>query len=50
VALLMAVVPGFAALAAVPLLGEPLSLLALAGLGAVTVGAVLGAKQASPSR
>jgi drug/metabolite transporter (DMT)-like permease len=50
VALLMAVVPGFAALAAVPLLGEPLSLLALAGLGAVTVGAVLGAKQASPPR
>jgi len=46
VALLMAVVPGLAALAAVPLLDEPLSLLALAGLGAVTAGAVLGARQA----
>jgi drug/metabolite transporter (DMT)-like permease len=46
VALLMAVVPGLAALAAVPILDEPLSLLALAGLGAVTSGAVLGARQA----
>ena len=46
VALLMAVVPGLSALAAVPVLGEPLSLLALAGLGAVTAGAVLGARQA----
>jgi drug/metabolite transporter (DMT)-like permease len=46
VALVMAVVPGFAALAAVPVLGEPLSLLALAGLAAVTTGAVLGARQA----
>ena len=46
VALLMAVVPGLSALAAVPLLGEPLSLLALAGLAAVTAGAVLGARQA----
>ena len=43
VALLMAVVPGLSALAAVPLLDEPLSLLALAGLAAVTAGAVLGA-------
>ena len=46
VALLMAVVPGLAALAAVPVLGEPLSMLALGGLGAVTAGAVLGARQA----
>ncbi|NJD34102.1 MAG: DMT family transporter [Betaproteobacteria bacterium] len=45
VALLMAVVPGLSALAAVPVLGEPLSLLALAGLAAVTVGAVLGVRQ-----
>lgn len=45
VALLMAVVPGLSALAAVPLLDEPLSLLALAGLAAVTSGAVLGARQ-----
>ncbi|MDP1610908.1 MAG: DMT family transporter [Sulfuritalea sp.] len=45
VALLMAVVPGLSALAAVPLLDEPLSLLALAGLAAVTTGAVLGARQ-----
>ena len=46
VALLMAVVPGLSALAAVPVLDEPLSFLALAGLAAVTVGAVLGARQA----
>jgi len=46
VALLMAVVPGLSALAAVPLLDEPLSLLAMAGLAAVTAGAVLGARQA----
>lgn len=44
VALLMAVVPGLSALAAVPVLHEPLSLLALAGLAAVTAGAVLGAR------
>jgi drug/metabolite transporter (DMT)-like permease len=50
VALVMAVVPGFAALAAVPVLGEPLSLLALAGLAAVTTGAVLGARQAPKMR
>ncbi len=42
VTLLMAVVPGLAALAAVPVLGEPLSLLTLLGLGAVTIGALLG--------
>ena len=46
VALLMAFVPVVSALAAVPVLGEPLSLLTLAGLGAVTAGAVLGARQA----
>ena len=44
VALLMAFVPGLAALSAVPVLGEPISLFTLAGLGAVTVGAVLGAR------
>lgn len=44
VALLMAFVPVVSALAAVPLLGEPLSLLTLAGLGAVTAGAVLGTR------
>lgn len=44
VALLMAVVPGLSALAAVPVLGEPLSMLSLAGLAAVTIGAVLGAR------
>jgi drug/metabolite transporter (DMT)-like permease len=47
VTLLMAIVPGVSALAAVPVLGEPLSLFTLAGLGAVTMGAVLGARQAS---
>jgi len=47
VALMMAIVPGLAALSAVPVLGEPLSLLTLAGLGAVTMGAMLGARQAS---
>ncbi len=46
VALLMAVVPGLSALAAVPVLDEPLSMLTLAGLAAVTAGAVLGARQA----
>ncbi len=44
VTLLMAIVPGTAALAAVPILNEPLSLLTLAGLGSVTLGALLGAK------
>ncbi len=44
VALMMAIVPGVAALAAVPVLGEPISLLTLAGLGAVTMGAVIGAR------
>ena len=45
VTLLMAIVPGLSALAAVPVLGEPLSLFTLAGLGAVTMGAVLGARR-----
>lgn len=49
VALMMAVVPGLSALAAVPVLGEPLSLLSLAGLTAVTAGAVLGARQGAKS-
>ena len=47
VALLMAIVPGLSALAAVPVLGEPLSLLTLAGLSAVTMGAVFGARAVS---
>jgi drug/metabolite transporter (DMT)-like permease len=47
VTLLMAIVPGLSALAAVPVLGEPLSLFTLAGLGAVTMGAVLGARAVS---
>jgi drug/metabolite transporter (DMT)-like permease len=47
VTLLMAIVPGVSALAAVPVLGEPLSLLTMAGLGAVTMGAVLGARKMS---
>lgn len=44
VALLMAIVPGLAAVSAVPVLGEPLTLFTLAGLGAVTMGAVVGAR------
>ena len=44
VALLMALVPGLSALAAVPVLGEPLTVLTMAGLGAVTVGAVFSAR------
>jgi drug/metabolite transporter (DMT)-like permease len=44
VALLMAVVPGLSAVAAVPVLGEPLSLLTLAGLACVTLGALVGAR------
>lgn len=47
VTLLMAIVPGLAAVSAVPILGEPLSLLTLAGLAAVTTGAMLGARQSS---
>jgi drug/metabolite transporter (DMT)-like permease len=48
VALMMAIVPGLAAASAVPVLGEPLSLLTLTGLGAVTMGAVLGSRRMSP--
>lgn len=44
VALIMALVPGLSAVAAVPILGEPLSLLTLAGLAAVTTGAIFGAR------
>ncbi|AJP47485.1 multidrug DMT transporter permease [Rugosibacter aromaticivorans] len=44
VALTLGMVPVLASLAAVPVLGEPLSLLALAGLAAVTVAAVLGVR------
>ncbi len=47
ITLLMAVVPGLSALAAIPVLGESLSLLTLVGLGAVTMGAVFGARQSS---
>lgn len=47
VTLLMAIVPGLSALAAVPVLGEPLSMFTLAGLAAVTMGAVLGARGTS---
>ena len=47
VALIMAIVPGLAAVAAVPILGEPLSLLTLAGLTAVTTGAIFGARAGS---
>jgi drug/metabolite transporter (DMT)-like permease len=47
VTLLMAIVPGVSALAAIPVLGEPLSMLTLAGLGAVTIGAVFGARVSS---
>jgi drug/metabolite transporter (DMT)-like permease len=47
VALQMAFVPVISALAAVLLLDEPMSLLTLAGLIAVTVGAILGARIAN---
>ena len=47
VVLLMAFVPCLAALSAVPVLGEPLSLLTMAGLGAVTIGAVFASRQSS---
>jgi drug/metabolite transporter (DMT)-like permease len=43
----MAFVPVISALAAVPLLGEPIPLLTLGGLIAVTAGAVLGARAAN---
>lgn len=44
VSLVLALVPVVASLAAVPILGEPLSLLALAGLAAVTGSAILGVR------
>lgn len=44
VSLVLALVPVVASLAAVPVLGEPLSLLALAGLAAVTGSAILGVR------
>jgi len=44
VSLTLALVPVVASLAAVPILGEPLSLLALAGLAAVTGSAILGVR------
>jgi drug/metabolite transporter (DMT)-like permease len=48
VTLLMALVPGLASVAAVPVLGEPLSMFTLAGLAAVTMGAMLGARFTRP--
>jgi drug/metabolite transporter (DMT)-like permease len=48
VTLLMALVPGLASVAAVPVLGEPLSLYTVAGLSAVTMGAMLGARIRQP--
>jgi len=45
--LMLALVPGLSALAAVPLLGEPLDAVTLAGVMLVTVGAVLGATHQS---
>lgn len=41
--LMLAMVPGISAVAAVPLLGEPLGAITLAGVVLVTIGAVLGA-------
>jgi drug/metabolite transporter (DMT)-like permease len=41
--LMLAMVPGISAVAAVPLLGEPLGAVTLAGVVLVTIGAVLGA-------
>lgn len=46
--LMLALVPGISALLAVPLLGETLSLVTLAGVVLVTMGAVLGATQKVP--
>lgn len=43
--LTLALVPGITAVAAVPILGEPLSALAICGVVLVTVGAVFGAMQ-----
>ena len=46
--LMLALVPGITAVAAVPMLGESLSVLAICGVTLVTFGAVLGAIQKSP--
>lgn len=43
--LMLALVPGITAVAAVPMLGEPLSVLAICGVVLVSLGAVLGAMQ-----
>ena len=48
VTLLMALVPSLASVAAVPVLGEPLSMYTVAGLSAVTMGAILGARARQP--
>jgi len=45
--LMLAMVPGISAVAAVPLLGEPLNALIIAGVVLVTTGAVLGATHQS---
>lgn len=47
--LMLALVPGITAVAAVPLLGEPLTPLAICGVLLVTGGAVLGALQRGPA-
>lgn len=46
--LMLALVPGITAVAAVPMLGESLSMLAICGVTLVTFGAVLGAIQKAP--
>lgn len=48
VTLLMALVPCLASVAAVPVLGEPLTLYTVVGLSAVTIGAILGARITRP--
>lgn len=45
--LMLALVPGLSALAAVPLLGEPLSAMTLGGVLLVTIGAILGTARRS---
>lgn len=47
-ALMLALVPGISAVAAVPLLGEPINALILLGLVCVSLGAVLGAVASAP--
>lgn len=48
--LMLAMVPGISAVAAVPLLGEPLDAVTIAGVVLVTIGAVLGATHQSAKR